>query len=389
MTRVMALGLFSILIMQAQDNNRKGLYFNFDFTPNASLIGNNVPYGEKFSLYDRVKLSPPDVNVPVRTIIGSYGLTTTPLVAKMRNHHAYAGEVGYWLNNSWGLSLGASYFNTHGSDSGLVTSPPSDDSNYYVNGVGLFGHQNTPVYNQLEAKGTDPLSPVGYHGENGVSVMRGNAMLMRNLVSTGHQHLDLLVGVDATKLANYRSDGRTERAFLYYFYGLDHRDNHISVGQNGRADYSLMLGPSLGMQWQTKVWKGFTLEVKARQSFDFGNVRRSGEFIDVDDVNRVKGPIGGPFTTVYKSDYLYGSAPYSHNDSAVVPVTDMSIRLKKNVCKHMALGIGFTTAYMHNVPAAPTIDFPGAWELTGSTRWLSQNRNLMLSGMTASISYTR
>lgn len=385
-----------IASLPSKQNKPNRFTIDFEFMPLHRLEGNNAPYGEKYYLHERVSGGAfpsvlPDPNNPHRV---DYGLTSEPLSAKMKPVNTFGGRVMYQLNSKWDIGFSGSYFETSGHDQGRVTTPPSDLNNLYINGVGMFGQRIVPARNDLEPQGqypSYPFSPVNYQAENRISISRGSAFLTRNLFKREKDRLKLFIGLDVVDVNNMRSEGQKQRAFISFERGFnfDHLDNNISLDLNSRADYGWMRGPSIGIQWESRLTKKLELEVFAKQAFVWGNVGQSGALTDVDDIKRVRGPrLDGSFMLIERARFE-GVFPFSLTESITVPTTDFNLKIRYNLNKHLALGVGFATTYLQNVAVAPVMNFPGLWTAVGGTSWITQRRNLFLHGISTSISFSR
>lgn len=177
------------------------------------------------------------------------------------------------------------------------------------------------------------------------------------------------------RLANERTEGQTERSFIYNLirpsFGRPffmHWDNSVQFGAASRVDYDWMFGPSFGARWNYQ-WRRFNFETSGKYSVVLGSVRESGNFRDIDDIRLVRGPLNGPFRTVDKF-YLEGNFPLNRSLHTSVGITEMKVKLSYPLTNHVALGVGYSLSLFQNVVLAPSWNVPGAWtarpELAGS-----------------------
>ena len=313
-----------------------------------------------------------------------YGVTYEPINLDMDDNLTVRAELTY-RKNQWGLGFSGWWFNTDASVSGRVTTPKriegTDGVNfwgtYYRNGVRMWDHTIRPVWTELEVSG---FSPVDYWAGNDLGVWTIDVHGIRTLAEKKDSHVDLAFGLKFGSLDNKRSEGQSQRAFIYDAFGPGlHFDNQITLQSKSEADYGLMAGPVLGFQGKARYEK-FGIEGLVNQSLLIGKVDQSGHWRDTDDMWIVKGPKGGPFTPVRQYAYLDGNFPFSKKETVALPVTEAKLKFLYFIRDNISAGIGGFASIWWNAPVAPKWSIPGDWTALEGTGWRLQEDTLVFYG---------
>ena len=292
------------------------------------------------------------------------------------------GQQGFGISGWW--------FKTDDSVMGRVTTPPATyvdnwpvdvSETYFVNGVRMWDNTIVPVYNELEAS---DYPPVDYWAGNDLSIWTIDAFykvtLAEKKAEKRDKHLDMNLGLKLASLDNERNEGQRQRAFIYDYFGWGyHYDNRITLESKSSVDYGLTAGPVIRLQGKARI-NEFKLEGLLSQSLLIGRVEQSGTWTDIDDIWRVTGPEGGPFTPVEQVAYYEGRFPFSKKETEALPVTEAKLKILYNITENISLGVGGFASIWWNVPVAPEFSIPGDWTAVEGTGWRLKRSDLVFYG---------
>lgn len=305
-----------------------------------------------------------------------YSATYEPINLNMKDKFTLRGEAIY-RKNQWGFGLSGWWFGTDDSKSGRVTTPPEETTLtgyiYYQNGVRMWDHTISPLYNELE---DSYMSPVDYWAEDKLEVWTGDLFLSRTLAEKKDSFANFSLGAKLGSLKIKENLDQKQRAFIYdYDYGCNF-DNHVSLESTSEANYSFMAGPVLGFEGKVKCQK-FGIEGFINQSVLFGKVEHTGLWEDIDDILWVDPATG---ETVFHDVYT-GEFSFSKSKRVALPVTELKLKVAYYITENVSISCGGFYSIWWNAPVAPKWSVPGDWYWGEGTGWRLQKRTLKFTGL--------
>ena len=327
-------------------------------------VGDIVKYREEFSVDG------------AGNITLDYSATYEPINLNMKDKFTLRGEAIY-RKNQWGFGLSGWWFGTDDSKSGRVTTPPEETTLtgyiYYQNGVRMWDHTISPLYNELE---DSYMSPVDYWAEDKLEVWTGDLFLSRTLAEKKDSFANFSLGAKLGSLKIKENLGQKQRAFIYdYDYGCNF-DNHVSLESTSEANYGFMAGPVLGFEGKVKCQK-FGIEGFINQSVLFGKVEHTGLWEDIDDILWVDPATG---ETVFHDVYT-GEFSFSKSKRVALPVTELKLKVAYYITENVSISCGGFYSIWWNAPVAPKWSVPGDWVAGEGTGWRLQKRTLKFTGL--------
>ncbi|MDO8594954.1 MAG: hypothetical protein Q7R93_05620 [bacterium] len=328
-----------------------------------------------------------------------YGVDHTPLVVRPKAAFGLMLSGGY-RKGRWGASVQGWGAEVSGGLGGRVTSPDFvSETSQNVVGVQLWDQSLTPVVNRHEKSG---FSPVDYHAEDGLSVMKADFLVENSFLNTPNSRFGLQAGVSAGRLVNSRAEGQKQTASVELkrerseldpktfepIPGTEKQvqenfDNEIQI-ESISGSRMTMVGPSFGLVGQYR-FRRLDFNWQATGSLLFGQAEEKGLFVDIDDarmVERVDGVLGKDETT-----YLNGLARTSRNALDMTPVLELRAGVSYHITDHVSVGVGAFVSTWYGVKMAPSWHVPGHWQELGGTRWQENIRNPTFLGVRASVGW--
>lgn len=243
---------------------------------------------------------------------------------------------------------------------------------FYNNGAEMWEHTIFSLTNLLEESGR---SRVWLWLKNRIYIITGGTYMSKNIT----RFFNIRLGLMFAQIQNRQNIGQKQRAYIHNYHGYAW-DNWVTLKQTADSKY-ITAGPSFGLNLHTTHFGIFF-----KQALLFGKTNYPSLLEDTDDIIR-----SNPDT---KEDYetirLYGRFPFSYAEKIAIPYTELHMNLMtkpKNIGKKVSLkfGIDLSASIFWHAPIAYRWSVPGQWTWGGVTGWKMQKRNLLFTGIAASI----
>lgn len=314
-----------------------------------------------------------------------YGTTYDSIRLDLKDKLTLRTEITYMMNQ-WGLGINGWWFNTEVSQEGMISTPPEVVTPtgyiYYEKGVRMWDNTIIPVENELFSSS---FSPVDYWTRNELEVWTADLYGIKKFVEKDGSHIGMIFGLKLGSLDNNRKEGQKQHEYctncLIDVLGVtvDEWDNHITLESTSKADYGLMVGPVIGFQGKAS-FQGLYIEGLINQSLLSGKVKQTGLWRDIDDAEYIDGGVPGEL-------FLDGRFPFSKNETVLLPITELKLKVVYEVDPHrnISIGLGGFTSIWWNAPIAPKWSIPGAWTWDEGTGWRLQEHTLTFYGVMAAL----
>ncbi|MDO8137543.1 MAG: Lpg1974 family pore-forming outer membrane protein [Candidatus Brocadiales bacterium] len=250
----------------------------------------------------------------------------------IKSRPTFRGELSYRLNNKWRIGASGWFFDEEGKTSGTVTTTPAS------------------------ASVSDTYYTRDYRAKQEFDIWNLDLFATRNIVNGERGFLDMNLGTKIARPNHKMSLDQTLYDSNFSSYGPTLYEDFTSLSSEHEAHYSLLAGPSIGLQGRFDVWGPVRFEGFMNQSALMGKVHERGDLHVVQD----------SYTNGSLTSRSTGDLPFRTAKSVLIPVTELKAKLIFDITKNVAFDIGGFFSQWWDMPVAPELNKPWGLSSWGS-----------------------
>lgn len=299
----------------------------------------------------------------------------------IESHLTFRGEVGYRINDKWRAGASGWFFGEDDDASASVDFEADVDGGFGINWVNMWQTNWFPAFigrSDFSFDFSDFSMPVVFDfsiglgdfsvfiedetqidvsAENEFDLWTTDLFVTRNIVAGERGFLDMNIGAKLAR-PNHEKSYRLKN-FARNEPNGNFVEGSLNMNSDHEAHYSLLAGPSIGLQGRFDIHKRVRFEGFINQSVLLGKVHQRGRW---DRFWRELVVDGGD--VLIDETFASVSSPFDKSKSVAIPVTEIKAKLLFDITDNVAFDVGGFFSQWWDMPTAPDLREPfRIWDL--------------------------